>query len=135
MAFRMFSSDFSLIPGKPRRRPSLAAASSSSTLLMFRLLVKQLHFLRADGLQLQQVEQAARDFGELLLVIARTGRSHEFRDLLGQIGADAGNVREFAVGVARDIFQALRKALNGALGAVVGGSLEGPLGIILDESS
>ena len=66
-------------------------------------------------------------------MVLASPRLHQFLDLGGEVGADSRDVRQLAIGIAGDILQTFPDALKGAHGAVVGGGLELPLGIVLND--
>ena len=72
-------------------RPSRAARSSSSSVRMLELAVEQRDRLRADSLQVEQIEDRRRELLQQVLVIRHRAGLDELADLRGEVLADAGS--------------------------------------------
>ena len=125
---------FFVHPRQFPQSPGLGCGPELVERLDAELAVKQASLLRPDALHLNDLEQGARNLLQHVLVILALAGLDQLLDLGGEVRSDAGDFRQFAVRVARDVLQALGIALDAALGAVVGNRLELPLGVLLKDA-
>ncbi len=104
----MSCSFFGPSPFSPRTRPSPHAASSSSIVLMPSSRVEQGDGLRADALEVEQVENRRRKLLEQIAVIARLAGFGDLADLRREVLADAGNRAQLLFGQVRECLGGVR---------------------------
>jgi len=89
--------------------------------------VHELDRFRAQGLDVEEGQEAGRDVGEGFLVFLHLAGREVFADLLGDAAPDAGDVLEAAGGGDRG--DVVRHFVEDAGGATVGEDLEGLLAL------
>lgn len=91
------------------------------------LIVHELDRFRAQGLDVEEGQEAGREAGEGFLVFLHLAGREVFADLLGDAAPDAGDVLELAGG--GDLGDVVRHLVEDAGGAAVGKDLEGLLAL------
>ena len=91
------------------------------------LAVHELDRFRAQGLDVEEGQEAGRDTGQGFLVLLHLAGREVFVDLLGDAAPDAGDVLELAGG--GDLGDVVRHLVEDASGAAVGEDLEGLLAL------
>ena len=86
----------------------------------FVVLVNQRDALRAEALDLEQLEQRGRELRQQRVALFKRAALGEFGEHAGDAFADAGNFGDLALGVGENIVDALGKAFDGGSGVAIG---------------